>query len=281
MTTAVASPDANTYDRARGGGVRELLRAYVGELRNWKTVGMLVAVTHASPLPPRRGMLFHPLRAMPITMRSRSGLRIGCRLDEASPFVEIFVRGEYDVPGLDWASMRTIVDVGANVGMATMWMAQHAPEARFVAVEPAPSTARRLRANLDRNGLGDRVDVVVAGVASQRGRGSMVFDAGFSSHAFVEQSNAGEIELCTLDDVFDRTGEETVDLLKIDCEGGEYDILQGAVLRRARAIVGEYHVIPGHHPEELSDRLRAAGFRVWMEPVVRNVGRFHAFRVAE
>jgi FkbM family methyltransferase len=280
MTTAVASPDPQlTVPAATGTGA--LLRAYVGALRNWPTVGLLVAVTHASPLPPRRGMLFHPLRAMPITLRSRGGLRIGCRLDEASPFVEIFVRDEYEVPGLDWGAVRTVVDVGANVGMATMWMAQRAPLARFVAVEPAPATAARLRANIDRNNLAGRVEVVVAGVAAERGRGSMVFEAGFSSHAFVEHSGAGEVELCTLADIFDRTGEEVVDLLKIDCEGGEYDILRGPVLARVRAVVGEYHVVDGHHPDELAATLGAAGFRVWMEPVTRNHGRFHAMRPAE
>jgi FkbM family methyltransferase len=277
----MSTAPAHLSHPGRAEGVGALLRSYVGALRNWPTVGLLVAVTHASPLPPRRGMLFHPLRALPITLRSRSGLRIGCRLDEASPFVEIFVRDEYDVPGLDWSAIRTVVDVGANVGMATMWMAQRAPQAHFVAIEPAPATADRLAANVDRNGLSDRVDIVVAGVSAERGRGSMVFEGGFTSHAFVEPGAAGDVELETLADILDRTGEPTVDLLKIDCEGGEYDVLRGPVLQRVGAIVGEYHVVEGHHPSDLVETLTDAGFRVWMEPVVRNHGRFHALRVAE
>jgi len=276
MSTAVAASSTAHVDRRQGAGA--LLRGYVGQLRNWPTVGLLVAVTHASPLPPRRGMLFHPLRAMPITLRSRDGLRIGCRLDEASPFVEIFVRSEYEIPGFDWSAVRTVVDVGANVGMATMWIARRAPLARFVAVEPAPATAARLRANLVRNGLDERVDVVVAGVAAEAGRGSMVFESGFSSHAFVSHTADGDIELTTLDAVLDRTGEPVIDLLKIDCEGGEYEILRGPVLQRIRAIAGEYHVSADHHPTELAATLGEAGFEVWMEPVVRNHGRFHALR---
>ena len=278
MSTAVAASPTSAVDRRSG--VAALIRGYVGQLRNWPTVGLLVAVTHASPLPPRGGMLFHPLRAMPITLRSRSGLRIGCRLDEASPFVEIFVRSEYEIPGFDWSAVRTVVDVGANVGMATMWIAQRAPQARFVAVEPAPATAARLRANLVCNGLDSRVDVVVAGVAAEPGRGSMVFESGFSSHAFVAHTSDGEVELATLDAVIDRTGEEVVDLLKIDCEGGEYEVLRGPVLQRVRTIAGEYHVSADHHPTELAATLRDAGFEVWMEPVVCNHGRFHARRRA-
>jgi len=276
MSTVLATTDSAPQPRGLG-RVRTLLRDYVGALRNWPTIGLLVAITHPSPLPPRNGLLFPPLRSMPITLRSRSGATIRCRLDEASPFVEIFVRDDYAVPGLDWAGLRTVVDVGANVGMATIWMSQRATRARFVAVEPAAQTAARLRANIDRNGLAGRVEVVEAGVAAAAGRGSLVFDQGYTCHAFVEPGG-GPVELRTLEEILDSHGIGSVDLLKIDTEGGEYEILQGPVLQRVRAIAGEYHAFPDRDPAALMDRLREAGFEVWMEPQVRDHGRFHALR---
>lgn len=281
MSTAMAFDTRPSHRPGSTGRVRSLLRSYIATLRNWPTAGLLVALAHPSPLPPRRGFLVWPLRHMPVTLRSRSGLRIRCRLDEAVAFVEVFTRRDYDVPGLDWSGLRSIVDVGANVGMASLWMAQQAPHARIVAVEPAADTASRLRANVDRNRLAGRISLVVAGVAGAAGRASMVFGEGFSTHGVLDRSATGEIELRTLDDILDGTGMDSVDLLKIDCEGGEYDALRGPALQRLRRIVGEYHIVPGHEPAELEETLRDAGFEVSMEPPVGDAGRFRAWRDAE
>jgi hypothetical protein len=56
---------------------------------------------------------------------------------------------------------------------------------------------------------------------------------------------------------------ERCDLLKIDCEGGEFDIFKAAddlSLRGVRRIVLEFHRVAGD-PQELVDRLASAGFR--------------------
>jgi hypothetical protein len=76
------------------------------------------------------------------------------------------------------------------------------------------------------------------------------------------------------------------DLLKMDCEGSEYEILRSArpeTLRCVDKIVGEYHRPPGElsakSPEDLlDDLLRSRGFTVeGMHPFEgRSGGIFHA-----
>ena len=76
-----------------------------------------------------------------------------------------------------------------------------------------------------------------------------------------------------------------VDVMKIDCEGGEYDIILGAdddSLSQIENIVGEYH---GSDPTEhanLFSRLEKAGFKVSHEPSFQEFGGgiFSAVRVA-
>jgi hypothetical protein len=70
----------------------------------------------------------------------------------------------------------------------------------------------------------------------------------------------------TLAELLDTHQLESVDLLKVDCEGGEYDILPDApddVLRRVRNIVFEYHTVDGYQSklDRLMHRLTAAGYR--------------------
>jgi hypothetical protein len=64
------------------------------------------------------------------------------------------------------------------------------------------------------------------------------------------------------------------DLLKLDCEGVEFDVLLGAddnTLRRAQRIILEFHRIAGP-PEVIVNRLEAAGMKVNLLTEIESVG---------
>jgi hypothetical protein len=64
---------------------------------------------------------------------------------ELRPFLEVFAAGEYRG---EWAQCKTIVDVGANIGAASLYFWLHAPDARIIAIEPNTANLERLRLNL-------------------------------------------------------------------------------------------------------------------------------------
>jgi len=71
--------------------------------------------------------------------------------------------------------------------------------------------------------------------------------------------------MLTLEQLFAEMNLEHCDLLKIDCEGGEYEILlstESRVLERVSTIVCEYHPVKDHDPKQIIDRLSACGFKV-------------------
>ena len=120
------------------------------------------------------------------------------------------------------------VDVGANAGSYTL-LACAARGARGVAIEPVPETFGRLVANLELNGLGDRVRAENVGVGAEAGE--LEFTAGRDCMNHVVA--AGEtypgpkvaVPIRTMDDLL---GGESATLLKIDVEGYEALVLQGA-----------------------------------------------------
>jgi FkbM family methyltransferase len=122
--------------------------------------------------------------------------------------------------------------------------------------------------NIERNGLLERVTFVEGGLGATSGLGTLEDDLARATEMRVVPMGLGtgtNIKLLTLEQLFAETTTDYCDLLKMDCEGAEYDILLTApdsVLRRIRAIVCEYHSTSQHGPAQLLERLTESGFRV-------------------
>lgn len=243
--------------------VGALFRALRSEFVNWPTLGALSWIGLPSRCPPRNGWPW--LARLPVEVRLRNGMRAHCRLDEFSGFAEVWMYREYEVPGLRWDKLRTIVDVGANVGAAALWFASRAPQARVVAVEPAPGAVSSLVRNLAQNGLRDRVDVVPVAIGAASGTGYLA-PSPSSVTASVAATSGPEgvaVPVLTLSDLFQRIGARDIDLLKLDCEGAEYEILTSAdesVMRSIAVIVGEFHPGSAGRRGDLEGVLVGMGF---------------------
>ncbi|MDP1710367.1 MAG: FkbM family methyltransferase [candidate division WWE3 bacterium] len=104
------------------------------------------------------------------------------------------------------------------------------------------------------------------GVAGRSGKRAF-FLARFSplSSFFVRRGNKISVDCVTLKDIFKKHSLETLDLLKLDCEGAEYEILYETppeILKRIKEIRLEYHLLPAKraNPDDLTDFLCRHGF---------------------
>ena len=66
----------------------------------------------------------------------------------------------------------TVIDVGANIGLFTLWALAEAPTSRVIAIEPAPATFALLGRNLRAASADTRVSALMLGVGSEIRRGS-------------------------------------------------------------------------------------------------------------
>ena len=144
---------------------------------------------------------------------------------------------------------KTILDLGANIGAATVYMSGLNPSATFGCVEADPRNLPFLRENLRLNGIAARV----FGCAVSSKRGDMRFGLGLDTgwSALIEAgSNKSEtvareivVETRTVPDILDDLGWAEVALIKMDIEGAEVPILEGAGdwLPRVGGILMEIH----------------------------------------
>ncbi len=120
------------------------------------------------------------------------------------------------------------IDVGANVGSYTI-LACSAIGANGYAFEPVPSTYKRLIENIRLNHLENKVKCLNIGVGREQGSITFTSNMDTKNHALAsgEQSdNTISVEVSTLDAVL---GGESPTLLKIDVEGYETPVLEGAL----------------------------------------------------
>jgi FkbM family methyltransferase len=133
------------------------------------------------------------------------------------------------------------VDVGANIGLTALALAALLPEGRVIAAEPSPRTLRALRQNLAANRLGERIIIEAAAVGAEPGEaefhdsdhsaGSHLLSAGTMR---AERLGRVTVPVTTLDRIAAAHGLHRLDLVKVDVEGFESEVLDGAAAAIAR-----------------------------------------------
>jgi len=175
---------------------------------------------------------------------------------------------QYIAPGA------VVMDIGAHIGAFTIYAATRAPCVRVLSFEPEKENFKLLLDNVSLNKLGERVAVFNKAVTGTTGKMNLfksTTDTG--QHTFFEKRLSFEnvdhkkdmVDCTTLKNVFDENRIETIDLIKIDCEGMEYEILYNTpadYLKRIRALSIEHHWVPGRNYEDLAGYLKKHGFAI-------------------
>ncbi len=176
---------------------------------------------------------------------------------------EIFVRHIYRVNVPD---ARHILDLGGNVGLATLWFAWSYPGGQICTVEPIPDNLCVLRRNIQLNRA--TATVVAAAVGPSDGKAHFTLSEDPRQHstsiAVLRTDKVVEVDVLSVPSLMALMGWEDIDLLNIDIEGAEKEVLGGrpSWLMKVRCIIGEGHVGVGYTIEACRTDLEPMGFRV-------------------
>jgi FkbM family methyltransferase len=186
----------------------------------------------------------------------------------------------------------TFVDVGANVGMYSIFAAM-ARGAHVIAFEPESQNYALLNANINRNGLGDRVKAYCAALSDRPVLEPLYLSfvsAGGSCHSLGKEvgfdlrpRTAAYVQGCValrFDDLWESGQVPLPHYVKIDVDGFEHKVVQGmANALRQPALRSLLIELNPAIPEHLTMRsaLEEAGFRWAPEQVERSTRREGAF----
>lgn len=186
------------------------------------------------------------LRTCPpgLYLETRSGLRIHLSGDEddVSTLLVVFGRREYGkIP-----RNAVCIDVGAHLGSFSMYAVSSGAAAVY-SYEPDPVLFKTLLRNVEANRLHSQIFPCQAAVVGAPAS-TVTFrpEGNASGHVTPLPGDNGGISVkaLTLTEIVEGNQLERVDVLKLDCEGSEYDIVFGTapdIWRRIERVRLEYH----------------------------------------
>jgi FkbM family methyltransferase len=192
----------------------------------------------------------------------------------------------YQLRKLTWEPGRNhnILDIGANVGVTGLVLAQ-IPGARVTCYEPDPENCAMLRSNIDHNGL-ENVIVREAAIGTRNGQVQFQLHAestggSLSSNGASVDAKSLTVDAITLGRAVEECASEgdEIALLKCDCEGGEYDLLEQltpSLAARIRNLTIEVHDLDSkRNVEWVSKKLSGLGYEVSRVPDLWQRGALH------
>lgn len=202
---------------------------------------------------------------------------------------EIFKKGRYDHPGFKIQETDTVVDIGANMGFFSIWAAQKAQKGKIFALEPVKESFDLMQLNIKKNGIRN-IQPVQAAVGIEGKCLEIVkypgFNAinhlngntptivtkllvGFLTSQGLRRRVIEKISTISLDHIIEENKIDRIDYLKLDCEGGEFNILRTLSdkgFAKICKIAMEFHEFKlGDRYQELVDILKSKGFEVEVE----------------
>ena len=165
----------------------------------------------------------------------------------------------YNLDSIDFKDGDVVIDIGGKVGMVSLYLAKKYPFLKIYAFEPVKQNYENFLKNIELNNINkdiikvfnlaitkDRRDVILTSPFNNSG-GSNIYDYHICSKILNNSSIGKSI---TFDDIFTNNNISKCKLLKIDCEGAEYEILYSANvenLKNCEYMRGEFHKFYGEN----------------------------------
>jgi len=219
-------------------------------------------------------LLSHALFAVPRKMvnrerviTTRAGVKLSYRLNrgDLQGIREVWGDEVYNLPFATPSG--ALLDLGANIGLTTTWMATHNHFTKIVAVEPDHDNAVLLAKNLEQNGI--KGEVIEAAVGPRDGTVHFKKASWSNLGTCMETSSdidgpRGEevpVRMVSVPYILNQFGLDSLGVVKVDIEGSEQALFLGPCgwLERVSAMVVEFHPSLVDYPL-LTETVASRGF---------------------
>ena len=192
--------------------------------------------------------------------------------------IEEYARKKFEIKSND-----TVIDVGAHIGLFTMYATQSCKNGNIYSYEPVKENFEILKANIAINNLQD-VKIFNSAVSNSDSTITLFINNDESGHSmFSESSENIIVNSTTLMKIFDKNNIKKCNFLKLDCEGAEYEIIEklpSKYFKMIEKMVIEYHMFDLHPEllEKLKNKLLENNFKLETKMLFSDIGFLYAVK---
>lgn len=194
---------------------------------------------------------------------------------DESVIAEIFRWREYKAAEDTIRTTRSpVLDVGAHIGIFSLYANILNPRVKIYALEPEKENFKYLGKNISENDACN-VRLFQLALCGKSGKRILSIAPDSINHRLITEGEQGsegpeqEVQAMSVANFLQKNSIASVGLLKMDIEGGEYEILDNmsdSDFGQVENAILEYHSVAGKGPKDLEQRLREHGFGVQVFP---------------
>ena len=160
-------------------------------------------------------------------------------------FAEIFLDDTYELSWIKKFSkkkkveIKSILDIGGNCGLTSLKLRSHFPKSTIHCYEPNLD----IKNYLETNSKSGNFDCFYEAVGSFSGAVKLNIEKDESVLSSIQSSVLGDTKQISIDNAHKRFGVDYLDIVKMDCEGSEWEILEKKeIFKKVKFITMEYHL---------------------------------------
>jgi FkbM family methyltransferase len=216
--------------------------------------------------------------------RSKKIIKLRKQSTDLMALTHVWLIEEYKKENFEIKPNDVVIDVGAHIGLFTIYASQFCTNGKIYSFEPFVNNYELLLENIKLNNL-DNVKSFNQAISNSNESIKLFLNDDESGHSIFSQSSKSIIvDSISLQKFFDENQIKHCNFLKLDCEGAEYEIIKNLPLeyfQKIDKLVIEYHMAD-LHPElliELKETLSQQNFEIETKKLFSDIGFLYAKKI--
>ena len=220
-----------------------------------------------------------------VIFETKTGLKIKIRVNSTDlmALTHVWMIQEYSNNDFDIHDNDVVIDVGAHIGLFALYVSQFCKNGKILCYEPIKENYDMLISNLKLNNK-KNVFAFNKAVSKSNSTVRIYLNSDESGHSMFQANESYvDIDSTSLENIIIDNNLTSVDFLKLDCEGAEYEIIESLPtpkFREVKKMIIEYHLADSkpYLLKNLIDTLESNSFRIFKKRLFPDIGFLYVNR---